>query len=446
MFSVDPKEVYRLSRIERKDLTQNDRAEGGVWLEYYLETGYCPGTSPNFKPLSVIFSSQPPIKHTPFMSFRPSTDQPTRAFVPVSLAGRSYEIVIGRDLIAQAGERIAAIAPGARTTIVTDRNVAAHHLAALEASLAGADIDHSSIVLAPGEATKNWNTLGEVVDSLIAARLERGDIVIAFGGGVMGDLVGFAAAIVRRGMRYVQIPTSLLAQVDSSVGGKTAVNSRHGKNLIGAFHQPALVLADTAILDTLSDREFRAGYAEVVKYGLIDRPDFFEWLEGGAWRGIFTGGPEREKAVEICCAAKAAVVARDETETGDRALLNLGHTFGHALEAVTGYESARLVHGEGVAIGMALAHRFSQRLGLCTGQDAQRVARHLEAVGLPTTLARVPGGVKSVEALMKAIRQDKKVSRGRLTFILSRGLGQSFIARDIAEAEVEAFLTSEMAA
>lgn len=367
------------------------------------------------------------------------------AVVPVSLAGRSYDIAIGRGLIAEAGARIAAIAPGARAAIITDETVAGHHLAALETALGAAVIDHTHVVLPPGEATKNWRTLGEVVDGLIAARLERGDIVIAFGGGVIGDLAGFAAAIVRRGMRYVQIPTTLLAQVDSSVGGKTAVNSRHGKNLVGAFHQPVLVLADTAVLDTLSAREFRAGYAEVAKYGLIDRPEFFEWLEAGAWRGIFAGGPEREKAVEICCAAKAAVVARDETETGDRALLNLGHTFGHALESVTGYDARRLVHGEGVAIGTALAHRFSQRLGLCSGQDALRVSRHLDAVGLPTTLAQVPGGVGSIDALTDAIKQDKKVSRGKLTFILTRGLGQSFIARDVAESDVAAFLSAELA-
>lgn len=365
--------------------------------------------------------------------------------VPVALAGRSYDILIGRDLIDRAGTDIARLAPKARAAIVTDETVAAHHLARLEQSLAAAGIASSAIVLKPGEATKNWTDLGRVVDQLLADRLERGDIVIAFGGGVIGDLTGFAASMVRRGMRFVQIPTTLLAQVDSSVGGKTAVNSPHGKNLIGAFYQPVLVLADTALLDTLSDREMRAGYAEVVKYGLIDNPSFFEWLETGKWRGIFSGGPEREEAVRIACAAKAAVVARDETETGDRALLNLGHTFGHALEAVTKYDSARLVHGEGVAIGMALAHRFSHRLGLCSGQDATRVARHLEAVGLPTRMQAVPGGVGPVDGLMAAIRQDKKVTRGTLTFILTRGLGQSFIARDVAESDVAAFLADELA-
>ena len=365
--------------------------------------------------------------------------------VPVALAGRSYEIVIGRNVLASAGGRIAALAPGARVAVVTDETVAGLHLTRLMERLAAGGLAGRAIVLKPGEATKNWTDLGRVVDGLLADRLERGDLVIAFGGGVIGDLTGFAAAIVRRGMRYVQIPTTLLAQVDSSVGGKTAVNSAHGKNLIGAFHQPALVLADTALLDTLSDREFRAGYAEVVKYGLIDQPAFFDWLEGGRWRGILAGGPEREEAVRIACAAKAAVVARDETETGDRALLNLGHTFGHALEAVTGYNAARLVHGEGVAIGMALAHRFSHRLGHCSMQDAVRVARHLEAVGLPTRLQDVPGGVGSVDDLLTGIRQDKKVARGALTFILTRGIGQSFIARGIDEADVRAFLAAELA-
>ena len=366
------------------------------------------------------------------------------AVVPVALAGRSYDILIGRGVMERAGTEIARLAPGARAAIVTDETVAGLHLDRLKQVLGATGIAATAIVLRPGEATKNWTDLGRVVDALLADRLERGDIVIALGGGVIGDLTGFAASMIRRGMRFVQVPTTLLAQVDSSVGGKTAVNSPHGKNLIGAFHQPVLVLADTALLDTLSDREFRAGYAEVVKYGLIDQPAFFDWLEAGHWRGILSGGPERDEAVRIACAAKAAVVARDETETGDRALLNLGHTFGHALEAVTGYNAARLVHGEGVAIGMALAHRFSRSLGLCPGQDALRVTRHLEAVGLPTRLDQVPGGVGDVPALMAAIRQDKKVSRGTLTFILTRGIGQSFIAGNVAEGDVAAFLAQEL--
>jgi 3-dehydroquinate synthase len=278
-----------------------------------------------------------------------------------------------------------------------------------------------------------------VVDAVLAARLERGDAVIAFGGGVIGDLSGFAAGIVRRGMNFVQMPTSLLAQVDSSVGGKTGINSARGKNLIGVFHQPKLVLADTAVLDTLPVREFRAGYAEVAKYGLIDRPDFFAWLEKN-WQEVFSGGPARIEAIAQSCRAKADVVARDEFETGDRALLNLGHTFGHALEAAVAYDGARLVHGEGVAIGMALAHRFSARLNLATPDDAARVEAHLKAVGLPWRMADVPGGLPDAETLLSFIAQDKKVSRGALTFILTRGIGQSFIARDVPVSEVLALL------
>ncbi len=364
--------------------------------------------------------------------------------VRVALAGRAYDILIGRGLIASAGAEIAARLPRANAFIVTDENVARLHLEALKASLDAAGIVHASIILPPGEATKNWSDLGRTVEAILAGRFERGDIVIAFGGGVIGDLAGFAAAIARRGMRYVQMPTTLLAQVDSSVGGKTAVNSPVGKNLIGAFHQPHLVLADTALLDTLSEREMRAGYAEVVKYGLIDKPDFYQWLESGRWRGIFDGAAEREEAVRISCEAKAAVVARDETETGDRALLNLGHTFGHAIEAMTRYDGARMVHGEAVAVGMAQAHRFSARLGLITGQDAVRVERHLAAVGLPTRLQQVPGGVGGAADLMAAIRQDKKVSRGALTFILTRGIGESFIAKNVDPADVESFLQDEL--
>jgi 3-dehydroquinate synthase len=365
--------------------------------------------------------------------------------VKVALSGRDYDILIGRGLIAVAGTQIARLFPRSGAMIVTDANVAALHLPALEASLAAAGIRHQSIVLTPGEATKNWADLGRVVEAILAGRFERGDLVIAFGGGVIGDLAGFAAAITRRGMRYVQIPTTLLAQVDSSVGGKTAVNSPSGKNLIGAFHQPSLVLADTGLLDTLSDREMRAGYAEVVKYGLIDKPEFYEWLESGRWRGIFSGEAEREEAVRLSCEAKAAVVARDETETGDRALLNLGHTFGHALEAGAHYDGNRLVHGEGVAIGMALAHRFSAKLGLITGQDCVRVERHIAAVGLPVHIGAIPGEAYTVEGMLAAIRQDKKVSRGALTFILTRGIGKSFIAKDVAESDVRAFLEGELA-
>ena len=282
-----------------------------------------------------------------------------------------------------------------------------------------------SITLPPGEKTKSFEALQQVVDGILAARLERGDAVIALGGGVIGDLAGFAAGIVRRGMNFVQIPTSLLAQVDSSVGGKTGINTGHGKNLVGVFHQPQLVLADTGVLDTLPVREFRAGYAEVAKYGLIDRPDFFAWLERH-WRTVFAGGPERTQAIAESCRAKADVVARDEFETGDRALLNLGHTFGHALEAATGYDSARLVHGEGVAIGMALAHRFSAAAQ--PGQPGRRGTRRGASARRRPALAdgRHPGRrCPTPRRCFSFIAQDKKVSRGALTFILTHGIGQS---------------------
>lgn len=364
--------------------------------------------------------------------------------VRVDLAGRAYDILIGRDLLKDAGSAIAKATAKARAClIVTDENVAKHHLAALAAGLDVGGLQHGALILPPGEKTKSWPFLEKTVEAILAHKLERGDLVVALGGGVIGDLAGFSASIARRGMRFVQVPTTLLAQVDSSVGGKTGINSPFGKNLIGAFHQPSLVLADTGLLDTLPLRERRAGYAEVVKYGLIDRPDFFEWLEKGAWRGVIEGGEAREEAVAVSCQAKAAIVARDEHETGDRALLNLGHTFGHALEALVQYDSARLVHGEGVAIGMAMAHRFSAHLGLCSQELPSRVSAHLEAVGLPTKLDQVPGGTGDAEAILEAIRQDKKVSRGALTFILTRGLGQSFIAKGVDDAKVLEFLKNE---
>ncbi|MCV0352487.1 MAG: 3-dehydroquinate synthase [Nitratireductor sp.] len=365
------------------------------------------------------------------------------ATVNVSLGARAYDILIGPGLLQSAGEEIARRLPGVRSAIVTDSNVAEGHLATLQAGLEAAGIEATAITVAPGERSKRFATLEEVVSGILDARLERGDIVIPLGGGVVGDLAGFAAGIVRRGMHFVQAPTSLLAQVDSSVGGKTGINTAHGKNLVGVFHQPQLVIADTAVLDTLPPREFRAGYAEVAKYGLIDRPDFFAWLEKN-WQAVFDGGPERVEAIAQSCQAKAAVVARDELEMGDRALLNLGHTFGHALEAATGYDSARLVHGEGVAIGMALAHRFSARLNLASPDDAGRVEAHLSAVGLPTRLSDVPGGLPGAEQLLTYIAQDKKVSRGALTFILTRGIGQSFVAKDVPTSQVLSFLEESL--
>jgi len=360
--------------------------------------------------------------------------------VTVGLGDRAYDILIGAGLIGRAGAEIARRLPGARVAVITDENVAGHHLAALEAGLAeGGVVSGAAIVLPPGEKTKSFPFLEQAVDAVLAARLERGDAVVALGGGVIGDLAGFVAGIVRRGMGFVQVPTSLLAQVDSSVGGKTGINTGRGKNLVGVFHQPRLVLADTGALDTLPLREFRAGYAEVVKYGLIDQPDFFAWLETH-WPAVFAGGAERAEAIARSCAAKAAVVARDEFETGDRALLNLGHTFGHALEAATGFDGTRLVHGEGVAIGMVLAHRFSAHMNLASPDDARRVEHHLAAVGLPTRLADIPCPLPDADALMGFIAQDKKVSRGTLTFILTRGIGQSFIARDVPPAAVLGFL------
>ncbi|WP_114943356.1 3-dehydroquinate synthase [Microvirga calopogonii] len=362
--------------------------------------------------------------------------------VPVPLGDRAYDILVGRGLIETAGARIAAL--GARAAaIVTDEHVGPLYAGALAGALEAQGLRASVVTLPPGEATKSYASLERVCDAVLAAKIERGDLVVALGGGVIGDLAGFAAAVVRRGVRFVQVPTTLLSQVDSSVGGKTGINSRHGKNLVGAFHQPSLVLADTALLDTLPVREMRAGYAEVAKYGLIDDERFFAWCEAN-WQGVFAGGPERDEAVAQSCRAKADVVVRDEHENGDRALLNLGHTFGHALERITRYDSTRLVHGEGVAIGLALAFRFSASLGLCPAADAERVEAHLAAAGLPTRLSHVPGGCGTVDELLDAMAQDKKVKGGALTFILARGIGRSFIAPSVEADKVRSFLVSEL--
>jgi shikimate kinase/3-dehydroquinate synthase len=363
--------------------------------------------------------------------------------IGVELPGRRYDIVIGENLLGDTGALIAKIAPGAACAIVTDTNVAQQHLMPLRSSLDAARIRHTAISIAPGESSKSFPTYEHICDAILAARMERGDIVVALGGGVVGDLAGFAAATVRRGMRLVQIPTSLLAQVDSSVGGKTGINSPHGKNLIGAFHQPSLVIADTSVLATLPQREFRAGYAEVVKYGLIDDADFFYWLEA-EWRNVFAGGAQRMHAIAKSCAAKAALVIRDETEQGDRALLNLGHTFAHAFERLTNYDSERLVHGEAVALGIACAYRFSNKQGLCSGQDAERVVRHLDAVGFRTKIAEIPGWNRDADAILDAMFQDKKVERGALTLILARGIGESFIAKNVAASDVRSFLDGEL--
>ena len=362
--------------------------------------------------------------------------------VPVALGARAYEIVIGRGQLATLGARIKVLRAAAKCVVVTDENVAQKHLAVCQAALEAAGIASASIVVAPGEGSKNYATFETVCEAIIAARIERNDLVVALGGGVIGDLAGFASASVRRGLDFVQVPTTLLAQVDSSVGGKTGINSRHGKNLVGAFHQPILVVADTALLDTLPKREFRAGYAEMAKFGLLGDAAFFTWLEAN-WQDVFSGGAGREHAIAVCCRGKAGIVARDERETGERALLNLGHTFGHALEAGAGF-SGRLLHGEAVALGMVLAFEFSARKGLIGEADAARARAHLAAVGLPTYLKDVPGGVPGIDALMDLIAQDKKVKHGKLTFILVRGIGQAFVENDVSAAEVRAFLTDKL--
>ena len=368
--------------------------------------------------------------------------------VPVALGTRAYDIVIGRGLVASLGARINALRPGAKVAIVTDRNVAETHLAAVEVALKSAGIESSAIVVPPGEGSKDFATFEKVSEAIIAARIERGDLVVALGGGVIGDLAGFSAASARRGLDFVQVPTSLLAQVDSSVGGKTGINSRHGKNLVGAFHQPILVIADTALLDTLPQREFRSGYAEMAKFGLLGDAAFFAWLEGN-WQDVFAGAQSsanaRENAIAVCCRGKAGIVARDERETGERALLNLGHTFGHALEAGCGF-SQRLLHGEAVALGIVLAFEFSARKGLIGNADAARARAHLAAVGLPTQMKDVSGGVPGVDEMMDLIAQDKKVKRGALTFILVRGIGQAFVENNVDPAEVRAFLIEKLGA
>ena len=367
--------------------------------------------------------------------------------VDVALGDRAYDIIIGRDVLKTLGARVAKLRPGARTAIVTDRTVAKHWLEKTEASLAEAGIATSRIIVEEGEGSKTYAGLEQVSEALIAAKIERNDLVIALGGGVVGDLAGFAAAILRRGVDFVQVPTSLLAQVDSSVGGKTGINSPQGKNLLGAFHQPVLVIADTSVLDTLSPRQFRAGYAEVAKYGALGDEAFFAWLEANH-ADIFSGGAAREHAIATSCRAKAAIVSRDERETGERALLNLGHTFGHALEAATGF-SDRLFHGEGVSVGMVLAAEFSAQLGMISDQDAARIERHLASVGLPTHLQDIAGfaqeGLADADALLALMAQDKKVKRGKLTFILLEAVGRAVIANDVEPSLVRDFLTAKLA-
>ncbi len=363
--------------------------------------------------------------------------------VEVSLGARSYPVIIGERLLAAAGQWVAAALPGARCAVVSDANVAALHLAPLKASLVEHGLFLGEAVVAPGEASKSFPVLAALCERLLELGVERGDCVIAFGGGVVGDLAGFAASILRRGVRVVQIPTTLLAQVDSAIGGKTGIDTKQGKNLIGTFHQPSLVVADVSVLATLSPREFRAGYAEVVKYGLIGDAPFFAWLEENFEEIFSAPGGARRRAVETSVRAKAAIVAEDEREeSGKRALLNLGHTFGHALEAYAGY-SERLLHGEAIAIGMRLAFIYSVERGLCPPGDAARVARHLAAVGLPTEIAFIPGPPPAPETLLRLMAQDKKVKGGHLALVLSRGIGQAFVERDVDMPLLTDFLTRE---
>ncbi|MCE8511263.1 3-dehydroquinate synthase [Ruegeria pomeroyi] len=364
--------------------------------------------------------------------------------VHVALGARSYDVEIGPGLLAETGARIAPLLKRRRVCVLTDETVASLHLEALSEGLAAGGITMQALALPPGEATKSWPHLERAVDWLLAEKVERNDIVVAFGGGVIGDLAGFAAAILRRGVRFVQIPTSLLAQVDSSVGGKTGINASHGKNLIGAFHQPSLVLADTSVLGTLTARDFLAGYGEVVKYGLLGDVAFFDWLEGQGPALAAGDMAARVEAVTRSVQMKADIVARDETEQGDRALLNLGHTFCHALEAATGY-SDRLLHGEGVAIGCALAFELSARLGLCSQEDPSRVRAHLKAMGMKTDLCDIPGDLPGAAALVDLMAQDKKVVDGQLRFILARGIGQAFVTSDVPREAVLSVLEDALA-
>jgi 3-dehydroquinate synthase len=362
----------------------------------------------------------------------------------VALSARSYDILIGSALAAEAGTLLAGRFPGARAAIVTDRTVAGLHLPALEGALQAVGLHLGSVVVPAGEASKGFTELARLCERLLELGVERGDLVIALGGGVIGDLAGFAASVLRRGVRLVQMPTTLLAQVDSSIGGKTGINTPQGKNLIGTFHQPSLVLADTDLLATLPERERRAGYAEIAKYALLGDEPFFGWLEDNRDAVLSGKGPALAKAVEISCKAKAGLVARDETETGERALLNLGHTFGHALEAAAGY-SGRLLHGEAVAIGMVLAFLLSEEKGFAPAGTALRVEGHLKSAGLPTRIADIFGQDRPEAArLIRLMAQDKKVRSGEPTLSLARGIGKAFISRDAGWGELEAFLARQV--
>lgn len=359
--------------------------------------------------------------------------------VHVGLPGREYDVLIGPGLIGESGTLISSLLNRPRVAVLTDETVAELHLDTLRDGLAAGGVEMTALALPAGEATKSWGPLEQSVGWLLDQKVERGDMVVAFGGGVIGDLAGFAAAILRRGVRFVQMPTTLLAQVDSSVGGKTGINAAQGKNLIGAYHQPSLVLADTEVLGTLTARDFLAGYGEVVKYGLLGDASFFEWLERQG--PVLTSGDmaARVEAVRRSVQMKADIVARDETEQGDRALLNLGHTFGHALEAATGY-SDRLLHGEGVAIGCALAFEVSSRMGLCAQEEPSRVRAHLKTMGMKTDLTDIPGPLPDASELIALMGQDKKVVLGQLRFILARAIGDAFVTSDVPMETVRAVL------
>ncbi|HKD48698.1 MAG TPA: 3-dehydroquinate synthase [Rhizomicrobium sp.] len=349
--------------------------------------------------------------------------------IKVGLGTRSYDIHVGHGLLEKAGVLLKPLTHGP-LPVVTDLTVGEIHLAVFLESCGKAGLDAHPVVMPPGEETKSFAGLAELSSELLDTGVDRGGLVVALGGGVIGDLTGFAAGILKRGVAFAQIPTTLLAQVDSSVGGKTAINARQGKNLLGLFHQPRIVIADTALLSTLPRRELLAGYAEVVKYGALGDADFFSWLERNGRKALAGDRSALNRMVAHSCRMKASIVTRDEREAGERALLNLGHTFGHALEAATGF-SARLIHGEGVAIGMALAFHLSVRLGHCPKEDADRLVRHLKAVGLPSAIADVGPPRPAADALLTAMGHDKKVKNGKLTFILVRGLGQAFVTSDV---------------
>ncbi len=366
--------------------------------------------------------------------------------VRLDLGARSYDILVGDGVLSDAGERIAAVTKGRAPIVVTDANVAPLHLDSLNAAMIEAGIAPSpAIILPAGEKTKDFGHFQTLLDDILGRGIERSTVLLALGGGVIGDITGFAAASALRGVDFIQVPTTLLSQVDSSVGGKTGINSRHGKNLIGAFHQPRLVIADTATLDTLPKREVLAGYAEVVKYGLIRLPDFFTWLESNGQRVVDGDSAARRHAVTTSCRAKADIVGVDERESGDRALLNLGHTFGHVLEAATGFGQT-LLHGEGVSIGMVLAFDLSVTLGLCPAEDARRARAHLASVGLPVRPTDIPGVAWNVDELIRSMAKDKKVSDGRITFILANGIGKAFTRRDVDADTVRAVLSESVAA